>query len=94
MDTKELLEKLEPQIQFLGNTFKIPGMDRNDIKQELRLRIVDDVNKMALEEREKYNEGWWFLRLKWSLINLLEKEGREPINRSVRIDWFGENGGK
>ena len=93
MTLEELLKKIDQQINFLGNTFKIPGMDRDDVKQELRLRIIEDFNKILLEDRDKYNEGWWFLKLKWSLINLSEKEGREPLNKALRVGRPGENGG-
>ena len=91
MKVEELLEKLEVQIHYLGNTIRIPGMDRNDVKQELRLHILEDFSKISQEDHDKYNEGWWFKRLKWFAINLSEKEKREPLNKSIKMERFGEN---
>jgi hypothetical protein len=84
----DLLKKIEQQIQFLGNTIKIPGMDRSDVKQELYLRTIEDFNKIDPKDLDKYNEGWWFQRLKWFSINLLKKENRDPINKSIRVKGF------
>lgn len=93
MTLEELLKKIDQQIHFLGNTIKIPGMDRNDVTQELYTHVIEDFNKIASEDLDKYNEGWWFQRLKWFAINLLTKEKRDPINKSIRVEGFGENGG-
>jgi len=86
MTLEELLNNLEEQISYLSNTIKIPGMDSNDIKQELRLNIIETLNKIPEPDREKYEKGWWFKRMKWFLLNLANKEKKEPINRSIRID--------
>lgn len=83
----ELLKKLEEQISYLSSSFKIPGMTKEDIAQELRMIIVSDYRKYP---QEIYNEGWWFKRLKWFLQNKSEKEKKEPVNRSVRISKFKE----
>ncbi len=91
MTLEELLKKLEPQIQFLGNTMKILGMSKDDVKQELKLHVVEDFTKFTQEEHEKYREGWWFKRLKWFLINLSEKERKEPVNKAIRMERFQEN---
>jgi len=91
MTIEELLKKLEDQIDFLGNTFKIPGMDHNDIKQEMRLHVVEDFNHISQEEHAKYNEGWWFKRLKWFLINFSIREKKKPLNKSIRIEGFIRN---
>ncbi len=87
MKVEELINTLEPQIKYLSNIYKIPGMEKEDVQQELRLMVVNDFKKYP---QESYNEGWWFKRLKWFLINKSMKEAKEPVNRSVRIHKFTE----
>ncbi len=83
MKLEELLQKLEPQISYLANSTKVPGMDKKDIAQELRLRIIAAYKKFPLDI---YKEGWWFKRLKWEVLNLFNKEKKEPTNRSIRME--------
>ena len=87
MNQEELIKKLEPQLKFLANT-KIRGLDREDVKQELIIMILQDIKKHPKYLEPTYLEGWWFKRLKWYLMNLREKEHRDPINRSLSYDAF------
>ena len=91
MSPTELIKKLEPQLKYLSNT-KIRGLEKEDVKQELALMLLEDVKKNPDFLKESYNEGWWFKRLKWHLLNLKEKEHREPVNRSVRFESFDGKG--
>lgn len=91
MTTSELLKKIEPQLKYLSNT-RICGMEKEDIQQELTLTLLEDVRKNPDFLKESYKEGWWFKRLKWYLLNLKEKESREPVNRSIRFDSFDGKG--
>jgi len=87
MNIEELLKKLESQIKYLSNNFKIPGMTNKDIAQELNLMIIEDFKKYS---SDTYDKGWWFKRLKWHIQNKAMKESKEPVNRSIRIHTFGE----
>jgi len=86
MTSLELIKKLEPQIKYLSTSTKVRGLERDDIKQELILMVLEDVKKNPKFLEETYSEGWWFKRLKWILLNLREKEHREPVNRSIRFE--------
>lgn len=90
MSLKELLKKLEPRIQYLISGVNLPGMQRKDLAQELRLQVVKEYKKY--KEREI---GWWFLRLKWFLHSKIASVNRskEPLDNSLPLEMF-ENGMK
>ena len=81
----ELIDLMEPQIQYLSKSFKIAGMEKEDIAQELRMMLVQDYRKFK-GNIDLYSEGWWFCRLKWYVQNIADKERKEPVNNSVRIE--------
>jgi hypothetical protein len=83
MNQEELLKSLEKQTSYLSNTFKIPGMEPADVKQELILMVLENYEKNA---DPKYGSGWWFKRMQWHLRNLRIKASKEPVNRSMRIE--------
>ena len=86
MSIEKTLQELDTQIKYLSNNFKVPGMAKEDIAQELRLVILQDYKKLEKEnDMYKFKTGWWFKRLKWHVLNLLQKAKQEPVNRSVRI---------
>lgn len=84
MSIEKLLKELNNQINYLSYSIRIPGMDKDDVAQELRLMVLKEYKKFG----NKYKSGWWFRRLKWYALNLLEKEKKEPVNKSVRIEKF------
>jgi len=79
---KKLLKELDKSLIYLSYQFRIPGLQPKDIKQELILKILEDWKKYKNEERGK---GFWFLRLKWQLLNTLKASQRDPLNLSVNI---------
>jgi len=90
VNISELLHHLKPQISFLSKS-GIRGMESADIAQELYMMILNDVEKNPIFLADTYAEGWWFKRLKWYLLNLKEKEHREPVNKSIRFESFYRN---
>ena len=79
---EDLLKELDGSMSYLSYQFRIPGMQPNDIKQELTLKILEDWKIYKNKKREK---GFWFLRCKWHLLNMLKSSQREPLNLSVNI---------
>lgn len=90
LELEKLLKDLEQQIDFLANTNIIPGMEIDDVRQEMRLLIMTEYAKIPIEKLDNYNLGWWFMRLKWSMINLGNKERKEPVNNSFRFNQQAE----
>jgi len=78
----KLIKTLEPQIKWLSK-IKIKGFDKDDVAQELRLRIIQDLKK-----GKGYNLGanGWFLRLKWHAIYLYRSQSTEPLSKSITIE--------
>jgi len=91
MTPTELVKKLDPQLKYLSNTV-IRGMEKADVKQELTMMVLEDVKKNPDFLSLTYEEGWWFKRLKWHMLNLKEKEHRDPVNRSIRFESFDGKG--
>ena len=91
MTATDLVKFLEPQLKYLANT-SIKGMEKEDIKQELVMMVLEDIKKNPDFLDPTYKEGWWFKRLKWHMLNLKEKEQRDPVNRSVRFEAFEKKG--
>lgn len=83
---QELMESLDNSFTFLSKTFKISGTESQDLKQSLYLKLVREypLNK----EKTK---GWWFMRARWHLLNILKKSERDPLNNGVSIDAFENN---
>ena len=78
----ELFEKLKPSIKYLAYKFKIGGYIQEDLKQIMYLEILNSYNEHADKGLD-----WWFLRLKWSLLNLSKKEYiRNPLSNVLSID--------
>jgi len=94
MKETDLIARLDQQLNFLAST-NIRGLEKDDVRQELVLMLLEDTKRNPGLLNENYSEGWWFKRLKWYLMNLREKEHRDPVNRSVRTEAFnkGKNNG-
>lgn len=82
---EQLLIKLDDQLSHLSKS-RIRGLDADDVKQELVVMVLEDVKKHPKFLDDEYEEGWWFQRLKWYMLNLKEKEHKDPINKSTRYD--------
>ena len=82
---EELLKDLEQAIDFLAYHFNINGYEKEDLKQELYLLIVQIWNKHNNKDK---GLGFWFLRCKWHLLNLVNKNMREPLNNSISLEKF------
>ena len=94
MEVAQLIASLSNQIKYLASQ-KIRGLEKEDIQQELTVMVLEDVKKHPEFLNDQYEEGWWFKRLKWYLMNLREKEHRDPVNKSARYDSFNkDNTGK
>lgn len=57
----ELLKILDPQIKWLSRSVRIKGFEKEDIAQELRLKVTEDVRS---GKGQRKGISWWFLRLK------------------------------
>ena len=79
---EDLLKELDESMSYLSYQFRIPGMQPKDIKQELTLKILEDWKEYKNKKRGK---GFFFLRLKWHLLNILKSSQRNPLNLSVNI---------
>lgn len=84
-NVEELLKDLEQLIDFLAYHFNIKGYDKEDLKQELYLLVLDTWNKKSYKNKKL---GFWFLRCKWHLLNLIAKEQREPLSSAVSLEKF------
>ncbi|MFX0084345.1 MAG: hypothetical protein ACFFAU_01625 [Candidatus Hodarchaeota archaeon] len=84
---EDLLKELEESLTYLSFQFRIPGMQPEDVKQELIVKVLEDWKKYKDKRREK---GFWFLRLKWHLLNLIKASQRDPLNLSVNINILNQ----
>lgn len=87
LSKEELLKLLEPQVDYLSQSFKVPGMEKEDLSQELKIMILLDYCKNS-DKSDVECQGWWFQRLKWYIMNIKERESKEPVNKSTRIENF------
>lgn len=78
-----LLNILDDSIIFLSKKFRIRGKDSRDIRQLLCQKVIEEYQ----DNRDK-GKGWWFLRLKWHMFNLLKKADRDPLTRGISIDAY------
>lgn len=77
----DLLKKLKSGIEWLSYIFNIKGYSRTDLKQHLILKVVKDY-----KGNEDKGTGYWFIRLKWHLLNLAKKESNNPLSNSISLD--------
>jgi len=84
---QELLKILDPQIRYLAKTVRIKGYEREDLEQELRLKITEDIRS---GEGQRKGISWWFLRLKWHVIYIYRREVKEPLSKSITIETIIE----
>jgi DNA-directed RNA polymerase specialized sigma24 family protein len=80
---EELLVILNPQIKYLSRYLKIKGYEKDDLAQELRLKVIEDVR---LKKGYRKGISWWFKRLKWHIIYIYRRERREPLTKSITIE--------
>jgi len=85
---KHLLDELDDAFDFLGWKYNIEGMEKNDVKQELRLRVLEICKKEDVDDK---GLGWWFNRSQWILLGLLTKSKRKPLDSSISLDSFLED---
>jgi hypothetical protein len=85
---EELLKLLDPQIKHLAKTIRIKGFEKEDLEQELRKKVIEDVR---LGYGQHKGVGWWFLRLKWFMIYIYRREVREPLTKSITIETLLDN---
>ena len=84
----ELLKILDPQIRWLARSVRIKGYENEDLAQELRLKVTEDVRS---GKGQRKGISWWFLRLKWHAIYIYRRERREPLTKSITIETLLEN---
>ena len=84
-ELKLLIENLKPQIKYLSSKYRISGMVKNDLQQELVLKIILDYQK---EKNRKTNKGWWFKRLQWHLYNMIKRAQLDPLNKTISVNTF------
>lgn len=65
--------------------FNIKGYSDEDLKQELRLHVIELWNTKNLKDKGK---GWWFMCCKWRLLNMVKESKREPLNKSISLYKF------
>jgi len=82
---KQLLEELDDAFDFLGWKYNIEGMEKNDIKQDLKLRVLEVCKKEDVSDK---GLGWWFNRSQWYLLNKLTKSKRKPLDNSLSLESF------
>ena len=83
IEEAKTIKSLEPQIKFLSKKMKIKGFDSDDIAQELRLRILED---LRAGKGGNLGVNAWFLRLKWHAIYLYRLHSNEPLSHSITIE--------
>lgn len=84
----ELLKILDPQIKWLSRSVSIKGFEKEDLAQELRTKVIEDVRS---GKGQRKGISWWFLRLKWHAIYIYRREVREPLTKSITIETLLEN---
>ena len=84
---EELLKILDKQIQYLTTRVRIKDYDREDLAQELRLKIVEDARN---GEGQRKGIGWWFKRLQWHIIYIYRREMKEPLSKSITLETIME----
>jgi len=87
---KNLLAELDDAFDFLGWKYNIQGMEKADIKQELRLMVLQMSKNKKINIDDK-GLGWWFNRAQWHLLNKLTRSKRKPLDKSISLDSFMES---
>ena len=85
-----LLKELDDAFDFLGWKYNIQGMEKADIKQELRLMVLQMSKNKKINIDDK-GLGWWFNRAQWHLLNKLTRSKRKPLDKSISLDSFMES---
>jgi len=84
---KNILIELDDAFDFLGWKYNIQGMTKDDIKQELRLMVLQ-LCKNKKNGVDDKGLGWWFNRAQWHLLNKLTRSKRKPLDKSISLDSF------
>jgi hypothetical protein len=82
---EDLLKDLEQPIDFLAYHFNIPGYTKEDLKQELYLAILTIWKKEKVKNKKL---GFWFIRCKWHLLNMITQSDRKPLDSAISLEKF------
>lgn len=84
----ELLNDLEQPIDYLSYLWRgIMKMEKPDLKQELYLLVIKTWKTYKRGVKDKGSD-WWFMRMKWHLLNILKKSNRKPLINSISLTRF------
>jgi hypothetical protein len=83
IEEAKVIKSLEPQIRFLSKKIKIKGFDSDDIAQELRILVIEELRS---KRGINFGVNAWFLRLKWHAIYLYRLHSTEPLSKSITIE--------
>lgn len=84
-DSLTLIVLLKKQINYLSYKHHIPGLGRDDLRQELILKIIVDFKNYGIKSL-----GWWFIRLQWYIRNMFKKSKLQPLNNTISIHKYYE----
>ena len=82
-NVEDLIDNLNQPINYLSNKYYVDGFGKNDLKQELYLKIIIDYDKFGKKSR-----GWWFKRLQWYIYNMIKKSELKPLSSAIRLDKY------
>jgi len=83
---EQLLEEIKGPLTFLSNHFHLSGYGSKDLLQIMRLHIIETYKKNT-EYYSRRKLGFWFIRCRWSLLNLQKTNSkRNPLAKSISID--------
>lgn len=84
----EVLDDLEQPIDYLAYLWTgIMRMSKQDLKQELYLLVVKTWKSYKKNIKTK-GKDWWFMRMKWHLLNILKFSKRKPLIDSISLTKF------
>jgi hypothetical protein len=86
MTREQLLDSLQSQLDHLSSKYRIPGMTRDDVRQQLIVKVLEDYDEYGNDETKKV--GWWFKRLDWYAQRLVKRSKNDPLNNSVESGGF------
>jgi len=85
-DIDRLLKDISPPIGYLSRSFRIPGMQAEDIRQEIYKVIIETYQKDPRYYGNR-KDGFWFIRARWHLLNIRGSVfKRDVLTNSISID--------
>lgn len=78
-----LLQQLEPDVFLFARSRKIPGMDMDDVAQELRFHLFKKLHLFNPTKSSLRTWGWMVMRNK--LISLWRDADRLPLNHTFSL---------